>query len=76
MLRIEGVDVRSFREEEKVEREKGLGIAVSGSGSGSGVVMGEEEMQALLEGFDRKMAVLRRVVGSGAEAGVVGKEGG
>jgi hypothetical protein len=32
------------------------------SGFGSGI--GEEEMHALLEGFDKKMSVLRRIVGS------------
>lgn len=64
MLKIEGVGVESF----KSDAEEGKGLGIRGSGSGSG--MGEEEMQALLEGFDRKMAVLRKVVGFGG----VGKE--
>ncbi|CZR55793.1 uncharacterized protein PAC_05681 [Phialocephala subalpina] len=56
MLRIEGasIDPSSFPD----EKSKGMGE----SGRASGTI-GEEEMQNLLEGFDRKMAVLRRVVG-------------
>jgi hypothetical protein len=30
-------------------------------------VMGDEEMQGLLDGFDRKMALLRRIVASGED---------
>ncbi|KUJ18993.1 uncharacterized protein LY89DRAFT_780956 [Mollisia scopiformis] len=49
MLRIEGVS------------SEGRGGVQMGESEKVGV--GEEEMQGLLEGFDRKMAVLRRVVG-------------
>lgn len=59
MLRIEGVGICG---------EKGDEMGDSGEkrkvGGESGV-MGEEEMQALLDGFDRKMGVLRKIVASG-----------
>lgn len=53
MLRIEGVGSAGPPEEE------GLGII------GKSALLGEEEMQALMEGFDRKMAILRKVVSAG-----------
>lgn len=81
MLKIEGVGVKSLqvRDGEK-EKEGGLRGSASGSGSGlrgSGMVgMGEEEMHSLMEAFDRKMGVLRRVVaGSGTVGGDVGSIG-
>jgi hypothetical protein len=64
MLRIEGVGVDVLGGEvglgggKRKDGERGLGE----SGIGSGI--GEEEMHALLEGFDKKMSVLRRIVGS------------
>lgn len=67
MLRIEGVGSTGTLEEE------GLGIA------GKSALLGEEEIQALMEGFDRKMAVLRKIVSAGegliAEKGEKGDEG-
>lgn len=53
MLRIEGVGV--------ADGEDGG----AGSGSGGKAALGEEELQGLLEGFDRQMAVLRTVVAAG-----------
>jgi hypothetical protein len=64
MLRIEGVGVDVLDGEvglgggKRKEGERGLGE----SGVGSGI--GEEEMHALLDGFDKKMSVLRRIMGS------------
>lgn len=55
MLRIEGVGI-------EISEEEGLGIGDKKGGSG---VLGEEEMQSLFEGFDRKMGVLRKIVGEG-----------
>jgi hypothetical protein len=75
MLRIEGVGVDVLDGDgvglgvgggggagggKRKDGERGLGE--SGVGSGSGI--GEEEMHALLDGFDKKMSVLRRIVGS------------
>jgi hypothetical protein len=68
MLRIEGVGVDVLDGD-----GAGLGVGVGGKrkdgeremgGSGVGSGIGEEEMHALLEGFDKKMSVLRRIVGS------------
>src|SRR4051812_7798248 len=55
MLRIEGLGIDTGEEE-------GLGIVDKKGGS---AVLGEEEIQSLLEGFDRKMGVLRKIVGEG-----------
>jgi hypothetical protein len=60
MLRIEGVGIGASGEEMSDSGTKGKGKGVWESG-----VMGEEEMQALLEGFDRKMSVLRKIVAVG-----------
>jgi hypothetical protein len=73
MLRIEGLSAASDGDVEDVGKGKresegsrdGTG-SLMGSGMGSGII-GEEEMQGLLESFDRKMAVLRRIVSSGEE---------
>lgn len=61
MLRIEGVGIEAGEEE-------GLGL---------GEGMGEEEMQRLLEGFDRKMGVLRKIVaaGEGMVGGILREKG-
>lgn len=79
MLRIEGVSTASAGEEGReyagaggAKRDGAGSGQLGGSGTrselGSGVlVLGEEEMQGLLEGFDRKMALLRRIVGAGEE---------
>ncbi|KAH7327157.1 hypothetical protein BKA65DRAFT_63347 [Rhexocercosporidium sp. MPI-PUGE-AT-0058] len=53
------------------EREGDAGI---GSANASGSGMGEEEMQALMEGFDRKMGMLRRIVQRGSRESLVGGE--
>ncbi|CZT04489.1 uncharacterized protein RAG0_10922 [Rhynchosporium agropyri] len=66
MLRVEGVglDLDGHGELE--------GRGEDGGGKGKGKeregesVMGEEEMQLLMEGFDRKMGILRRVVQRGS----------
>jgi hypothetical protein len=56
-------------------RIEGVGVGVDGKGdagigmmreSGS-AVLGEDEMQGLLEGFDRKMGMLRKIVGAGEQ---------
>jgi hypothetical protein len=54
MLRIEGVGVQSLVSGDVVEEGKKDGSAV----------MGEEEMSILLDGFDRKMGVLRKIIES------------
>lgn len=63
MLKIEGVGISGSGLEGELgdsgEKRKGKGVVESS-------VMGEEEMQALLEGFDRKMGLLRKIVASGA----------
>lgn len=65
----------------EVEREGGAGSGEGlglGLGLGSGVErggIGDEEMQALLEGFDRKMGVLRRIVRLGSRESLGGAEG-
>ncbi|PMD31583.1 hypothetical protein L207DRAFT_519355 [Hyaloscypha variabilis F] len=64
MLRIQGVGVEVLGGEEVEERREGSGV------------VGEEEMSALLEGFDRKMGVLRRIVSSREELGGDGVEEG
>ena len=63
MLRIEGLGINS-------EKEGGVGLGVgTGEGRKDGMAasgmgeIGDEEMQVLLEGFDRKMGVLRKIVG-------------
>jgi hypothetical protein len=53
MLRIEGVGVQSLVSGDVVEERK----------EGS-AVLGEEEMSLLLDGFDRKMGVLRKIIES------------
>jgi hypothetical protein len=55
MLRIEGVGVSALTTDQLLEEEK----------RDSGV-LGEEEMSQLLEGFDRKMGVLRRIISARA----------
>lgn len=81
MLRIEGTSVSTLNDTgEKKTGGVGLGIdkgkgreglkgSVTDSGRLRGSGIGEEEMMALLEGFDRKMGVLRRVVEGGREDG-------
>jgi hypothetical protein len=51
MLKIEGVGIE----------EEDLGLSAKGKGVAESA-MGEEEMQTLLEGFDRKMGLLRQIV--------------
>lgn len=69
MLRIEGLSISPLPNSSPFPDDRGKGGAglglegESGRGSGFGAGVGEEEMQTLLEGFDRKMVVLRRVVG-------------
>lgn len=53
MLRIEGVGVSALATEAEEEKR-------------DSAVLGEEEMSQLLEGFDRKMGVLRRIVSARA----------
>jgi hypothetical protein len=53
MLRIEGVGVSALATEAEEEKR-------------DSVVLGEEEMSQLLEGFDRKMGVLRRIISARA----------
>lgn len=75
MLRVEGVgiDVGDDGDGNGGEKE-GLGIEKRAGGSG---MIGEEEMQGLLDGFDRKMGVLRKIVGEGwGGIGAVGIEAG
>ncbi|KAE9366540.1 hypothetical protein N431DRAFT_429395 [Stipitochalara longipes BDJ] len=71
MLRIEGVGVQALVSEEGAlgERKEGRG-----EGSVSGIV-GEEEMSTLLEGFDRKMGVLRRIISSRGSREELGGDG-
>ncbi len=68
MLRIEGVGVGDTIADEGGKEARGKrdeGRRESADG-GSGV-WGEEEMQSLLDGFDKKMSILRRIVASGEE---------
>ena len=51
MLRIEGVGVQCLASGDAVEEKRE-----------AGEVLGEEEMSVLLEGFDRKMGVLRKII--------------
>ena len=53
------------------ERDRDAGGDVA-TGSASG--MGEEEMQTLMEGFDRKMGMLRRIVQRGSRESLVERE--
>lgn len=53
MLRIEGVGVSALATEPEEEKR-------------DSAVLGEEEMSQLLEGFDRKMGVLRRIISARA----------
>jgi hypothetical protein len=53
MLRIEGVGVSALATEPEEEKR-------------DSAVLGEEEMSQLLEGFDRKMSVLRRIISARA----------
>jgi hypothetical protein len=55
MLRIEGVGVSALSTDLPQEEEKR-----------DSAVLGEEEMSQLLEGFDRKMGVLRRIISARA----------
>jgi len=52
---------------EKERERDGGGDGTTGSASG----MGEEEMQILMEGFDRKMGMLRRIVQRGSRESLV-----
>jgi hypothetical protein len=62
MLKIEGVASASST----VEGELGdSGEKMKGKAVGESSVMGEEEMQALMERFDRKMGLLRKIVATG-----------
>lgn len=54
----EGLGVGGLSDSGEIGRGVGSGAGMSGGGG-----IGEEEMHTLLEGFDKKMAVLRRVVG-------------
>lgn len=70
MLKIEGVGIAGSAEGElgdSGEKRKGKGVAESS-------VMTDEEMQTLLEGFDRKMGLLRKIVASGESWDVARKE--
>lgn len=71
MLMIDGVGVPISKEEmglsESREKEKG-----KGKGKGKGIhglgledKFGESDMDKLLEGFDKKMSILRKVIGGG-----------
>jgi hypothetical protein len=60
MLRIEGVGM------DGKSGDDGLGIGIM-RGSASAAVLSDEEMQSLLEGFDRKMGMLRKIVGAGEQ---------
>ena len=66
MLKIEGVGVGEAADEvaasNKAKRDSECKVGESGSG-----LIGEDEMQNLLDGFDKKMAMLRRIVNSGEE---------
>lgn len=67
MLKIEGVGIRNLQGNQGVGKEKEKEKSdVKASTSGSGIIkgMGDEEMNSLMEAFDRKMAVLRSVVGN------------
>jgi hypothetical protein len=56
MLRIEGLGINT-------QDALGLGIGEGREGNGKDCgVIGDEEMTTLLEGFDRKMGVLRKIV--------------
>ena len=68
MLKIKGVEIGEKREEmgDSWEKQKSKGV-------GESSFMGEEEMQALLEGFDRKMGVLRKIVEVGENWDLVRK---
>ena len=57
------------------ESDAGSGGVGRDSGSGRESGIGEEEMQALLEGFDRKMGVLRRVVRLGGRESLESGQG-
>ncbi|KAK2623821.1 hypothetical protein QTJ16_007002 [Diplocarpon rosae] len=69
MLRIEGVDEQSVA--------AGISGSVGGKGKGkeaeAATGVSEDEMQALLESFDRKMGVLRRVVRLGSRESLGGE---
>jgi hypothetical protein len=60
MLRIEGVGM------DGKSGDDGLGIGMM-RGSASAAVLSDEEMQSLLDGFDRKMGMLRKIVGAGEQ---------
>ena len=65
MLRLEGVGrdgfgLGSVNGVAFNDQRGSTGAGIAGSG-----VTAEEDMQALLEGFDRKMGVLRKIVGTG-----------
>jgi hypothetical protein len=62
MLKIEGIGLGDSSLEEEF---RDIGEKRKGKGAGENSVMGEEEMLALLEGFDRKMSVLRKIAASG-----------
>lgn len=67
MLKIEGMGITGGIGGEEVEGlgMKGTGASVfKGKGETGSAVLGEEEMGALLEGFDRKMGILRKVAGN------------
>jgi hypothetical protein len=89
MLRIEGVGVDSLHF--GFDGEDGDGLGVGGSRDEREGELGEEEMAGLLEGFDKKMGVLRRIIearaskedlgggeneGESAVPGVVGDDAG
>lgn len=58
MLMIEGTGI-----EKGDEGKQGLGIVAKKAETS--VLLGDEEVQSLLEGFDRKMGILRKIVAAG-----------
>jgi hypothetical protein len=74
MLRIEGISASSLA----TESTEFAGKEVRDGKEGGSAVLGEEEMSQLLEGFDLKMGVLRRIISARAskEDLEVGGDGG
>lgn len=66
MLRIEGVGSKGGMEE-------GIGLGIADVERRKSGEVDEEEMQKLMEDFDRKMVMLRRVVEAGGKAETGGK---
>lgn len=68
-LGLAGGGSKGKGKEKEKERDGGGGGGDAQSGSTSAV--GEEEMQILMEGFDRKMGILRRIVQRGSRESLV-----